>query len=163
MSATALLLRLAVADDVPALAALYAQAASVLGPQVYGPAQVAAWQSFGRDTPEFRRYVLSAETWVAEATEAAPACVGFCGIDAEGEVREVHSLYVHPQQGRRGIGRRLLQHTLDRASAAGVRRFEVWATPFSRPLFERAGFTLHEVRTEPYQGVVFERYRLHRG
>jgi hypothetical protein len=39
-------------------------------------------------------------------------------------------------------------------------RFEAWATPFSRPLFERAGFRVERVVAEPYQGVVFERLRM---
>lgn len=150
-------LRRATADDVPALAALYAVAAEQLGPQVYTADQVRAWQSFGRDTPAFRDYVLGAETWLADSA-AGPA--GFCGFDAAGEVR---SLYVHPSLGRRGIGSALLTHVLGCASAAGLGHLEVWVTPFSRPLFERAGFTLVEVRREPYQGVVFDRYRLHRG
>ena len=38
--------------------------------------------------------------------------------------------------------------------------FEAWATPFSRPVFERAGFALAGVVSEPYQGVEFERYRM---
>ena len=46
------------------------------------------------------------------------------------------------------------------ARAAGARAFEAWATPFSKPLFERAGFTLERVVSEPYQGVMFERYRM---
>lgn len=150
-------MRLAAAADVPLLAAIYAESAAVLGPQVYGPEQVRAWISFGRNTPEFRRYILSADTWIAEH-HGEP--LGFCGIDADGEV---HSLYVHPRHGRRGLGTLLLAQALRHASAGGIGHFEVWATPFSRPLFERAGFTLHEVRREPYQGVVFERYRLHRG
>lgn len=149
--------RLARDADVPALAALYAAAAATLGPQVYTPEQVQVWQSFGRDTPEFRRYVLGAETWVAERAGLA---VGFCGIDLRRG--EVHSLYVDPAHGRRGIGGALLAHALARAEAAGVGRLEVWATPFSRPLFERVGFALHEARRELYRGVEFERYRLHR-
>lgn len=152
-------LRLATAGDVPALAALYARCASEMGPQVYATAQVQAWQSFGADTPAFRDYVLGARTWIAcDAGSDAP--LGFCGIDAAGEVR---SLYVAPPCTRRGLGRLLLGHALADAQSCGCARFEVWATPFSRPLFERAGFTLRETRTEAWKGVLFERHRLHRG
>lgn len=150
-------MRLAAAADVPALAAIYSRAAAVLGPQVYGAEQVRAWESFGRDSPDFRRYILTAQTWIADADGRS---LGFCGIDVEGEV---HSLYVDPDHGRRGLGSRLLAHALEHMHTQGLAHFEVWATPFSRPIFERAGFALHEVRREPYQGVVFERYRLHRG
>jgi putative acetyltransferase len=146
--------RLATEADVPGLAALYACAARELGPQVYSPEQVAAWASFGADTPAFRDYILKAQTWIAE--HEGQAC-GFCGIDEEGEV---HSLYVRPTLARRGLGSRLLAHAI--ATRDSAARFAAWATPFSVPVFSRAGFRLVHTVTEPFQGVVFERYRLER-
>jgi len=50
-------LRPAAATDVAALAALYANAARVMGPGCYSPEQVAAWARFGQDSPAFRAYV----------------------------------------------------------------------------------------------------------
>jgi putative acetyltransferase len=144
--------RLASAADVPALARLYAHCARSLGPQVYTPAQVDAWVSFGAETPAFRDYLLGATTWVVG--DDGP--VAFCGVDAEGEVR---SLYVHPSHGRQGLGSTLLGHAM---AQAGRSDFSAWATPFSRPVFQRAGFRLEGVVTEPYQGVVFDRYRMRR-
>lgn len=151
--------RLAGAADVPALAALYAECARTLGPRVYTPAQVAAWASFGADTPAFRAYVLGATTWIAEeAPGGAP--LGFCGIDDGGEVR---SLYVRPDRTRAGLGSALLAHALAAMRARGVRRFAAWATPFSRPVFARAGLGLVRTVVEDYQGVPFERYRVEGG
>jgi hypothetical protein len=46
------------------------------------------------------------------------------------------------------------------ARLRGASRFEAWATPFSRPLFERAGFDLERVVSEPYQGALFDRLRM---
>lgn len=143
-------LRRATAADVPMLAALYAQCARTLGPQVYTPQQVAAWVSFGADTPTFRDYVLGATTWVAG--EAEP--LGFCGADGDGEVR---SLYVRPDATRQGLGSALLAHAMHTSNR---HHFQAWATPISRPVFERAGFRLERVVTEPYQGVVFDRFRM---
>lgn len=142
--------RRATATDVPALAALYALCARTLGPNVYTPQQVAAWVSFGADTLAFRDYILGADTWVV----GEPEPLAFCGVDATGEVR---SLYVHPRHTRQGLGSTLLAHALH---AAGRDDFQAWATPFSRPVFERAGFRLDRVVTEPYQGVLFDRYRM---
>lgn len=144
--------------DVPALAALYVNCASTLGPEVYTPEQVAAWRSFGEDRVAFHAYVLGADTWIARDTAGEPA--GFCGINREGEV---HSLYVHPAVGRQGLGSRLLRWALERAREQGVVSFAAWATPFSRPVFERAGFALERVAREPYQGVLFDRYRMRMG
>ena len=151
-------MRLATAADVPALAALYADTARKLGSWCYGPEQVAAWASFGADTPAFRDYVLHATTWVAVAADGPPHLpLGFCGAGADGEV---HSLYVSASHTRQGLGSRLLQHALGHARAQGQQRFAAWVTPFSRPVFERAGFVLTQTVSEPYQGVVFTRYRV---
>lgn len=152
--------RLATAADVPALAALYRDTAATLGPQVYTPAQVQAWARSPDDATAFARYVLDADTWLAE-DDAGPR--GFCGVALHGtepRTGEVHSLYVRASLTRRGLGSALLAHALAHARTQGAVRFEAWATPFSRPLFERAGFALERVVREPYQGVVFERFRM---
>jgi putative acetyltransferase len=146
--------RLATAADVPALAALYRATALALGPQVYTAAQVQAWARSTDDRARFARYVLDARTWIAD--DAAGAA-GFCGVSVHAGVGEVHSLYVRADLTRQGLGMRLLAHAMARS---GARRFEAWATPFSRPLFERAGLTLQQVVREPYQGVLFERFRM---
>ena len=162
--------RPAVAADVPALAALYRACAAQLGPRVYTPEQAAAWASFADDEPGFRRYVLDADTWVAEGVHAdagtgagIPGVLGFCGVDAEGDLREVHSLYVAPSSTRHGIGTEMLRRTLARAQAAGGRRFAAWVTPLSRPVFLGQGFEWTQTVTAPFAGTMFERYRVERG
>jgi len=154
--------RPATAADVRALAALYRSAAVRLGPLVYTPEQVAAWVSFADDEAGFRRYVLDADTWVAERGGDA-GILGFCGVDIDGEVREVHSLYVDPPSSRQGIGAEMLRRTLQRAEAGGGRRFAAWVTPFSRPVFLRAGFAWTQTVQAPFAGTMFERYRVERG
>jgi putative acetyltransferase len=146
--------RLATVADVPALAVLYADSARELGPQVYSAQQVIAWQCFAQDAPAFADYVLQARTWMSEDA-AGP--LGFCGIDAAGEVR---SLYVRAQATRRGLGSALLAHALAAARQQGQSGFAAWATPFSLPVFCRAGFSQVRTVREPFQGVMFERYRV---
>ena len=149
--------RLATAADLPALAALYAHSARQLGPQAYSPEQVIAWQGFADDAPAFADYVLQPRTYMAEDAEGA---LGFCGIDAEGEVR---SLYVRAAAMRGGLGSSLLAQALADARQSGQSRFSAWATPFSLPVFHRAGFALAHTLREPFQGVMFERYRVECG
>lgn len=153
--------------DVPALAALYASTARRLGPACYTPAQVEAWASVGTDLPAFADYVLLADTWLAEAAGPAsasgpgegPALLGFSGMDAGGEVK---SLYVHHSSQRRGLASHLLAHALARAQAGGIRHCAAWATPFSLPVFQRAGFRLVERVQAPFAGTLFERFRVAR-
>jgi putative acetyltransferase len=156
-------LRPATATDVAVLAAIYVDCARQLGPRVYTPEQVAAWASFGADTEGFARYVLEADTWLA--VDAAGVVLGFSGWSAQQAAEgrrwaEVHSLYVRPDHVGRGLGTQMLQATLQRVAAAGLLQSEAWATPFSRPRFEQAGFVLAEAVWAPYQGVMFERYRM---
>jgi N-acetylglutamate synthase-like GNAT family acetyltransferase len=150
--------RRATPADVPALAALYRDTALALGPKVYTLEQARAWARSTDDAAHFARYILDADTWVAEADDAMPC--GFCGIAVHGTTGEVHSLYVRAALSRQGLGTALLAHAIAQARAAGARRFEAWATPFSKPVFERAGLRLERVVTEPYQGVLFDRYRM---
>lgn len=150
-------LRRAIAADVPALAELYAGTARALGDWCYTPPQVQAWAAFGADTPAFRAYVLEPETWIAFDAFGTP--LGFSGIDAAGEVR---SLYVRHDAVRGGIGGRLLAHGLARGAARGLLHFAAWATPFSLPVFERAGFRLVQRVRADFQGTEFERLRVER-
>ena len=153
--------RPAASADVFALAALYRDAALRLGPLVYTPEQSRAWASLAEDAAGFRDYVLKADTWIAERPADGRA-LGFCGVGRQGVQREVHSLYVTPQLTRRGLGGEMLARTLQRAASEGARGFTAWATPFSRPVFDRAGFALAQTVTEPFAGVMFERYRVER-
>jgi len=161
MSSIAFGWRPATAADVPALAALYRRAAEQLGPLVYTLEQTAAWRSFADDDAGFRRYVLDVDTWVAERAGDF-AVLGFCGVDVEGELRELHSLYVAPSSMRQGIGKEMLRRTLQRAGSDGGRRFAAWVTPLSRPVFLDAGFAWTQTFQAPFAGTMFERYRVER-
>jgi GNAT superfamily N-acetyltransferase len=149
---------LAVATDVSQLAALYGEAARALGPTCYGEEQVRAWAGFATDKAAFADYILQARTWIHAHDEGL--ILGFCGIGAGGEV---HSLYVRPGHHRQGLGKRMLIHALEQSRSEGVQRLEAWVTPLSRPVFLGVGFVLTRTVTEPYQGVMFERYRVELG
>lgn len=150
-------LRQAATADLTALAALYAQCARRCGPQVYDEAQVRAWAGFADDRVGFADYVLGAETWLAQADDGA--LLGFCGCDDQGEVR---SLYVQPDDQRRGLGGALLAHVLQRAAERGIAEQAAWVTPLSRGLFLRHGFRWTQTVQSPFGGTLFERYRVQR-
>jgi putative acetyltransferase len=151
--------RLVTSADVPALASLYAETARRLGGACYTPEQVAAWADFGADTPAFRDYVLGARTWLASSPHATEAggVLGFCGIDGQGHV---HSLYVRAGHHRRGLGTALLAHAMTDARRRGLTHFSAWATPFSEPVFLRAGLRVVERPVTRFQGVDFRRCRM---
>lgn len=143
-------LRTATAADVPALAALYRDAARACGPSAYTPAQVAAWASTA-DLPRFRAFVLGPETLVLEDDTGL---VGFAGWRPDGHVA---SLYVRPDRMRQGHGQRLLAEVIARARRARLHRLHTEASAFSRPVFERAGFVLVGTEVVERGGVTFQR------
>ena len=49
---------------------------------------------------------------------------------------------------------------MDRARAQGIRRLRTEASVFSRPVFERMGFSLDEVEVVERRGAIFQRYRM---
>lgn len=83
--------------------------------------------------------------------------IGFSGADCQGEVR---SLYVRHDVVRGSIGARLFAEVLADGQALGLKHFGARATPFSRPVFERAGLALVEVVQGEFAGMWFERYRV---
>lgn len=147
-----MVVREVVADDVPQLAALYAGSVKTLGPVAYSPEQVSAWASFAEDADAFRRWVLEPRTIVMED---ASGILGFCGVDAAGHVA---SLYVRADRARQGIGTRLLQAALDRASALGVHTFHAETSELSLPVFQRFGFAVRGIEKGTCGGAEFERY-----
>jgi N-acetylglutamate synthase-like GNAT family acetyltransferase len=148
--------------DVFTLAAIYRDCALRLGPLVYTSEQARAWASFAEDEAGFRDYILGADTWIAERVGDSRA-LGFCGAGRDGDLREIHSLYVIPPMTRRGIGGAMLRRTLQRVEHEGAARFAAWVTPFSRPVFLAAGFQLAQTVDAPFAGVMFERYRVEKG
>ena len=153
-------LRLATTADLPALRALYAAATEARGPSAFSPEQVRAWVAFADDEKEFARFVLDATTFVAEdkaGDKTGP--IGFAGLDPDGRIV---SLYVRPDCERRGVGSALLRHVLAEAEALGIDRLYTHASPYSRPVFERAGFRFVGIAHATRRGVAFTLPRMER-
>ena len=137
-----------------ALARLYRSSVTAVGPASYTEEQVASWAAFPDEREAFRAFVLGPTTLVAHAHGTI---VGFGGVTVAGRVA---SLYVHPEHGRQGVATALLQALMDRARAQGIRRLRTEASVFSRPVFERMGFSLDEVEVVERRGAIFQRYRM---
>ena len=147
-----MLIRRAASDDLPALATLYAQTVRTHGPSLYSSAQVDAWASAGTVNERFHDFVFRPTTFVAQ-DEHGPA--GFAGIEADGHVQ---SLYVRADCTRRGIGTALMRHVFNHARSLGIESLYTEASQFSRPLFERLGFSVDHAQHVTYAGVSFERW-----
>lgn len=171
-------LRVARTADIPAMNDLIAQSARELSVGLYTPAQIdgAIRYVFGVDTQ-----LLADETYyVIERGAMLVACGGwsrrrtlFGGdqlkrgedppLDPATEAARIRAFFVHPQAARQGLGRQLLQHCLDAATAAGFRAVELGATLPGVPLYRVCGFEpLEEMQVPMPNGVSLPIVRMRR-
>lgn len=145
-----MLIRYAATSDLVELAALFTDSIQKTAPQYYTPAQVAAWASAPANPEEFRAFILEPTTFVA----VTDRIVGFAGVTPTGYVA---SLFVQADCQRQGIGSQLLTQILIYAEQHSIDRLYTAASAFSRPLFEKFGFTVYERERVVRNGVWFER------
>jgi GNAT superfamily N-acetyltransferase len=96
---------------------------------------------------EFARWLDAGALLVA--TNASDAPVGFAIVFALDGDAYIHELDVHPEHGRRGVGRRLIEHVRSRAARDGHARVSLSTfsdVPWNGPYYRRLGF--HEVPEE---------------
>lgn len=75
------------------------------------------------------------------ARHGAPVGFALCAI--EGDRLHLGELAVHPDHGRRGVGRRLVQAVIDEAAARDLRGVTLTTfadLPFNGPFYESMGF-----------------------
>jgi GNAT superfamily N-acetyltransferase len=104
-----------------------------------GMPQIAEDQPLGLD--ELARYQQAARAWVA--VDPADAPVGYLIADLVDGNLHVEQVSVHPRSARRGVGRRLLEHLADHATATGVRALTLTTfahVPWNAPYYARCGF-----------------------
>lgn len=148
--------RPATAADLPALIAIFRAAIETVGPSHYDESQVAAWMAATNNERRFRRLTVEVDTVLAQDGTGP---VGFASLGEEGYII---MLYVRPDRMRRGLAGRLLNALIEKARARGDTRLHTEASPFSRPVFERAGFVVEEVETIERRGATFDRFLMAR-
>ncbi len=172
-------LSIATMHDVPALNALIARSARALSAGFYTPAQVesAVRHVFHVD----EQLVHDGSYFVVRSHDVIAGCGGWSSraalfhaspddhspdtlqLDPSLHAARVRAMFVAPEFARRGIGRLLLDASLDGARAAGFARVELMATLPGVPLYAAYGFEelSHESATLP-DGVVLPLVRMAR-
>jgi GNAT superfamily N-acetyltransferase len=171
-------IRKAVPEDLPRIAALMRASMEALGAAVYGPAEL----------PSAVRYIAVADPqlvddgtyFVIEEGGQLVACGGwsartklFTGsaaqeglagrLDPARDAARIRAMFVHPAHARRGLGRRILDAAEDDARRAGFVRFELMATLPGVPLYAACGYREIERTTiELPDGVTLETVRMGR-
>lgn len=156
-------IRLAAAEDIPALQELITASVRVLSTPYYDCAQIesALIHVFGVD-----RQLIQDETYfVAESYGQIVGCGGwskrltlFGGDQAKSDqvdellqpvedAARLRAFYVHPEWSRRGIGRQIVTACEKGAREAGFKKLELVATLPGEPLYSAMGYS----RIEPYE------------
>ncbi len=151
-----MIIRTAIESDIPALAKLYSHSVKAIAPGQYSQEQVQVWASFSEETESFRRFILEPTTFVAEKTLLL---LGFSGVTHKGHIA---SLYVHGDYNRQGIGSLLLDSVIEYAQINGINQLHSEASEFSKPLFEKFGFSSYATEKVIRNGVLFQRYLMRR-
>lgn len=172
-------IRLATAEDLPALRELIPLSARELSRGFYSPEQIesAIHFVFGPDS----RLIEDRTYFVAETDGGLIACGGWSRrrtlyggdqmkaeadppLDPSTEAARIRAFFVHPAFARRGLGAAILRACMDAARAAGFRRLELAATLPGVPLYEAFGFEARERLDAPLpNGVLLPIIRMERG
>ena len=162
-------IRLATAEDLPALRALIPLSARALSRGYYTEEQTegAIRYVFGPDS----RLIADGTYFAAEEDGKLTGCGGwsrrrtlFGGdqmksaedplLDPATEAARIRAFFVHPMFARRGVGSAILGACMDAARAAGFRRMELASTLPGVPLYEAFGFEKREPIEVPLPGGV---------
>jgi GNAT superfamily N-acetyltransferase len=152
-------LRLATAEDVPAIRELIPLSVRALSENYYTPDQIesALAHVFGVDT----QLINDGTYFVAESEGQLVGAGGWSKrqtlyggdqtkaqsdplLDPTQHAARIRAFYVHPGWARRGIGRRIIQACEDAARNAGFTRIELGSTLPGEPLYTAMGYTVTE-------------------
>ena len=171
-------IRLATAEDLPALKTLIPLSARALSRGYYSAEQTegAIRHVFGPDS----QLIADGTYFAAEEDGGLAGCGGwsrrrtlFGGdqmksavdplLDPATEAARIRAFFVHPAFARRGVGSAILGACMDAARAAGFRRMELASTLPGVPLYEAFGFEKREPIDVPLpDGVVLPVIRMER-
>jgi len=171
--APAFTLRLATADDIPALHLLIEASVRGLQGEDYAPAQIegALGTVLGLDTQLIRDktyFVAEAADLNAGARTALAGCGGWSKrktlfgadhgpgrepelLDPAADAAKVRAIFVHPHFARQGLGSLILATVENAARNAGFRRYEMGSTLTGVPLYRLRGYVEVERIAVPLQ------------
>jgi GNAT superfamily N-acetyltransferase len=170
-------IRLAIADDVPALEDLIIQSVKGLSTSYYEPEQITSALTFifGVDTQliEDRTYFVVASGselagaggWSKRATlfggDQLKGATGDPLLDPTIDSARIRAFYVHPDWARRGVARLILQTCEEAARVEGFKRAELMATLPGEPFYSAMGYQrLEHVEAPMPDGKVLTGFRM---
>ncbi len=160
--------RVAVEDDIPAIAPLMRAAIAHLMTDFLSEAQIqASFQFMGVDTQliadrtyfvvESEGEIVGCGGWSRRATlyggDHSQATRDAALLNPQTDAARVRAMYTRPDHARRGVGRLILEECEAAASTAGFHRAELMATMAGEPFYQACGYVQMERAAEVVQGV----------
>jgi len=130
-------IRLATAEDLPALPGIERAAAALFPPEDLPP----ALRARTLPEPDLRGAQREGRLWVAQAGDGTIA--GFALASLSATCAYLDEMDVHPAHARRGIGRALVQAVADWARGRGLASLGLTTfahLPWNAPFYARLGF-----------------------
>jgi GNAT superfamily N-acetyltransferase len=141
--------------DIAEIAAVMRESIETIGASVYSPSQVASALAYICRPDE--QLIDDGTYFVAVIGSEIAGCGGWSrrrkvysgSAAAEGEdalvdpsvdPARIRAMFVRSRWSRRGVGRGILQHSEDRATAEGFRRFQLMAMRSAGTLYESCGY-----------------------
>ncbi|MCP3721857.1 GNAT family N-acetyltransferase [Paraburkholderia sp. CNPSo 3272] len=141
-------------QDAGPLAALFRASVTILAASFYDAAQRSAWAAAADDLADFDARLSRGVTLVAHSGGVAAGFGQLFPLD------HVEMLYVAPAWSRRGLATALLARLEALAREARSTVLSADASAVSRPVFERAGFSLISSESVLRVGVSLPRFHL---
>ena len=120
--------RLATADDAPALTELARQAKSHWG---YPPDWIDLWRDELTITPAY----IAEHTTLVAVEDGVP--VGMCALEERADGGAIENVWIAPDHHRLGVGRALVMRALREAATAGLPSVRVVSDPFAEGFYSR--------------------------
>lgn len=151
-----LLIRPALATDLPGILAFQQAAIAAIDAHIYSAEERSAWARVPAAGME--RLVANGRYLVADAKGRLVGGAGWEPLDEPAQAAAVRAVFVHPAFHGRGLGVRLLGAVETAIAAAGRRRILVPAALNAVGFYQRLGYVADEIAVAALDGVDL-RYR----
>lgn len=136
--ASAPLIRVAQTSDLDAMASLQARAIMVSSFDVYGQEVCEAWARMGW---QMRHTLLDGSTFfIAERDDVLVGVAGWTADSRDADCAWPRYVFVAPEAGGLGVGRRLMARVEQSAREAGRMRLQLWASLNAVGFYESLGY-----------------------
>lgn len=140
--------------DEAVLFEVFRSAVHLVACEDYDSDQLEAWAPADYDLAQWRQHIRRIRPFVAERQGLV---VGYADLQPGGTIEHFFVSGRHPGQG---IGLRLMQHLLERATERQVTELRADVSLTARPFFARFGFVVTEQRAPRRRGVVLPGVRM---